>query len=194
MPSPPHAGTCAVLAGGAGSRLGGDKHLRNLAGRPLGGYPLAAAAAAGLQPAVVAKPATDLEPLLAEHPGSQVIREPEEPRHPLLGVLAALEAVEAPVVICPCDTPHITPELLITLARSPATVAEGDRGPEPIIGRWEPDAVEPLRAAIGAGTSARALVGGIGMATLDVDPALIANVNTEADLERSAGLLRRLRS
>jgi molybdopterin-guanine dinucleotide biosynthesis protein A len=194
MPSAPPAPLCAVLVGGAGSRLGGDKHLRELVGRPLGAYPLDAAVAAGLRTALVAKPDTLLEPLLAIHPQAQVVTEPEAPLHPLLGILTALEALSMPVVVCPCDTPHVTPALLSTLATSPATVAEADRGPEPLIGRWEPEATGPLREAIEAGTSARALVGELGMETLAAEPAAIANVNTEADLERSARVLRRLRS
>ena len=36
----------AILAGGRGTRLGGDKARAELAGRPLISYPLAAAAAA----------------------------------------------------------------------------------------------------------------------------------------------------
>ena len=36
--------TVAVLAGGRGSRIGGDKALVQLGGRPLIAYPLAAAA------------------------------------------------------------------------------------------------------------------------------------------------------
>ena len=52
--------TAAVLAGGLGSRIGGDKALVQLAGRPLISYPLAAAQAAGLDAVVVAKRSTSL--------------------------------------------------------------------------------------------------------------------------------------
>lgn len=50
----------AVLAGGAGSRLGGAKAMVKLAGRPLISYPLAAIEQADLEPVVVAKACTEL--------------------------------------------------------------------------------------------------------------------------------------
>lgn len=192
--SPAPASACAVLAGGAGARLGGDKHLRDLAGQPLGAYPLAAAEAAGLRPVLVAKVGTAIGPLLERRPETLVVREPATPVHPLAGVLAALEELAEPIVVCPCDTPHISAELLTRLAESPATVVATGEGIEPLIGRWEPLAVGPLRAAVEAGTSARALAAELGMARLDADPALVANVNTEADLALSAEILRRPRS
>jgi molybdopterin-guanine dinucleotide biosynthesis protein A len=71
---------------------------------------------------------------------------------------------------------------------------EAEGGTEPLIGRWEPAAAGPLREAIADGTSARALVAELGMATLPVDPESIANVNTEADLELSARVFNQLRS
>lgn len=153
-------------------------------------YPLDTAAAAGLQTALVAKPETELEPLVEAHPDAEVIREPETPTHPLLGVLAALEVLGEPIVVCPCDTPHLTPALLTQLAASPATVANAGRGAEPLIGRWEPDAIPALRRAIEAGTSAQDLVSELEMASLAVGPGLIANVNTGAELALSEARLR----
>ena len=82
----------------------------------------------------------------------------------------------------------------VELLDAPATVAEADRGPEPLIGRWEPEAIESLREAVEARVAARALVAELGMSVLRVDAAEIANVNTEAELELSAAFLRRARS
>ncbi len=76
----------AVLAGGRGRRLGGAKPLATLAGAPLIARPLAAAAAAGLPAVVVVKPATRLPAL-----DVPVWEEPDEPVHPLLGIVTALE-------------------------------------------------------------------------------------------------------
>ncbi|HEY0391567.1 MAG TPA: NTP transferase domain-containing protein [Solirubrobacterales bacterium] len=102
----------AVLAGGRGSRIGGAKATAELAGRPLISYPLAALAAAGIEPFVVAKPASALPPL-----SCPVIREPELPRHPLCGIVAALRAAEGrPVVVVACDMPLAAPPLLAHLA------------------------------------------------------------------------------
>ena len=49
-----------VLAGGLGSRLGGEKALAEIAGRPLVSYVVGAAVAAGLETVVAAKPDTEL--------------------------------------------------------------------------------------------------------------------------------------
>lgn len=68
----------AVLAGGRGSRLGGAKPTADLAGRPLISYPLAALAAAGIEPFVVAKPSTNLR-------GRPLARQPD-PKTTAVGV------------------------------------------------------------------------------------------------------------
>jgi molybdenum cofactor guanylyltransferase len=106
----------AVLAGGQGSRLGGEKASAELLGRPLISYPLEAAAAAGLETVVVAKPSTQLPAL-----DVPILREPEEPRHPLCGVLAALDrqgdAAPGAVLALGCDMPFLEPGLLEWLAR-----------------------------------------------------------------------------
>jgi molybdenum cofactor guanylyltransferase len=101
----------AVLAGGSGTRLGGEKVSAPLGGRPLVSYPLAAAAAAGLPAVLVAKPDTRLPEL-----DVQVVREPALPRHPLCGLMAALRHAETSrteaVLALACDTPFLTGELL----------------------------------------------------------------------------------
>ena len=76
----------AVLAGGRSRRMGGPKAGLELGGRALVEWPLAAAREAGLEAVVVAKAATAL-PLL-EVP---VWTEPDEPSHPLTGLVCALE-------------------------------------------------------------------------------------------------------
>jgi molybdopterin-guanine dinucleotide biosynthesis protein A len=108
--------TVAVLAGGRGSRLGGDKALVELAGRPLIEYPLAAAHAAGLEAVVVAKPLTRLPPL-----DVRVLIEPDEPTHPLTGIVTALEYFEA-VIAIPCDMPLLSGSDLSALVAVPGDV------------------------------------------------------------------------
>ena len=100
----------AVLAGGAGSRLGGSKAAALLAGRPLLSYPLAALRAAVGEVAVVAKADTELP---AVGYGVLIWREPDEPRHPLAGIVEALRRAEGrPVVVLACDLPFVTAELV----------------------------------------------------------------------------------
>jgi molybdopterin-guanine dinucleotide biosynthesis protein A len=109
--------TVAVLAGGRGSRIGGDKALVELAGQPLIGYPLAAARAAGLEAVVVAKRHTRLPPL-----DVRVLIEPDEPTHPLAGVVSALEQFDA-VLAIPCDMPLLRAADLASLSAMEGDVA-----------------------------------------------------------------------
>ena len=181
----------AVIAGGRGSRLGGGKALVELAGRPLISYPLAAVEAAGLRPLVVAKPGTELPPLRCP-----VIREDLRPRHPLCGVLAALElAGPAPVVVVACDMPFVSAPLLAWLAAQPqplvAPVRAGRALPFPA--RYERSLQGGLRRALAAQSSMAAALAALSPRLLDEaelaahgDPEwLCFNVNTPADLSRA---------
>ena len=66
--------------------MGAPKATLELGGRPLISYPLAAMADAGIETIVVAKPDTALPEM-----ANEVWLEPQEPSHPLLGIVAALE-------------------------------------------------------------------------------------------------------
>src|ERR1700712_3422633 len=76
-----------VLAGGLGRRLGGDKAIVELESRPLIMYPLEALHEVCDEVMVVAKRDT-LLPVLTSIAGVWI--EPDEPRHPLVGVEHAL--------------------------------------------------------------------------------------------------------
>jgi len=92
-----------VLAGGSGRRIGGDKAMVELDGVALLHYPLRALTAVTAEQAVVAKRDTQLPRLPL---GVAVWREPEEPRHPLTGILHALRtAARRPVLCCAVDLP-----------------------------------------------------------------------------------------
>jgi molybdopterin-guanine dinucleotide biosynthesis protein A len=152
------ASIVAVLAGGRGARIGGEKATRALAGRPLLDYPLAAAREAGLEALVVAKGETQLPSRLAE----AVIVEPARPHHPLCGVVAALEhaAQRAPapaVVLAGCDMPFLTPALLVWLAAAlePAVLFELGGRPQPLPARCRPEHLPALRDALAAEASLR---------------------------------------
>jgi molybdopterin-guanine dinucleotide biosynthesis protein A len=140
--------TVAVLAGGRGSRIGGDKALVELAGRPLIEYPLAAAQAAGLEAVVVAKRQTRLPPL-----GVRVLIEPDEPTHPLAGVVTALEHFEA-VIAIPCDMPFLDAADLATLAATLADIAVLTSD-QPLPALYRRVALPQLREAVRAGASVR---------------------------------------
>jgi molybdenum cofactor guanylyltransferase len=135
-----------VLAGGVGSRMGGSKVCADLHGQPLIAYPLAAIEEAGLEAVVYAKPGDELPPLEAP-----VLREAEQPRHPLCGIVAALRGGEGrPLVVIACDLPFVAAALIRLLADAPEPLAmpalEGR--PQPLLARYEPSLLPDLEAAL----------------------------------------------
>jgi molybdenum cofactor guanylyltransferase len=170
--------TVAVLAGGRGNRLGGDKALVELAGRPLVEYPLAAARAAGLEAVVVAKRQTRLPPL-----DVRILIEPDEPTHPLAGVVTALEHFEA-VIAIPCDMPFLDAADLSALAAMPdeAAVLRTD---QPFPALYRVVVLPRLREAVRTGASVRSTQAqsSAPAAIASIDPALrLLSVNTPEDL------------
>jgi molybdopterin-guanine dinucleotide biosynthesis protein A len=169
----------AVLAGGAGRRMGAPKPLAALGGRPLIAWPLAAAAVAGLDAVVVAKADTPLPPL-----GVPVWLEPPAPRHPLLGIVTALERAGGPVVAVGCDQPWVAPALLARLAGGVGAAAPyADGEPAPLPARYPLEALDALRAALAAEAPLRRTLAALAPARIDVDdPRMLAGINTPEEL------------
>ena len=117
-----------------------------LAGRPLASYPLAALAVVCERVAVVCKPDTVLPELEAER-----WDEPAEPRHPLTGIVHALETAGSPVLVCAADMPFVTADacrtVLAAAGAAPAVVAVADGLLQPAFGMYAPAALAVLRAA-----------------------------------------------
>lgn len=179
--------TVAVLAGGRGSRIGGDKAMVQLAGRPLITYPLRAAQDAGLPAVVVAKQGTKLPPVTA-----QLLLEPDEPTHPLLGVVTALREFPA-VLAVPCDMPFVEPAALAALARMPADVAILAPG-QPFPALYRRASRPQLEQAIQAGASVRSTQAQCLVAPAQTTSRRSASqltVNTPADLIEAERLLNR---
>ncbi len=175
-----------MLAGGAGERLGGSKAMLELAGRPLISYPLAAFADAEIEAVVVAKPDTVLPPLDVE-----VVLEPREPRHPLLGIVTALgHAGGRPILACPCDTPFVTAALLKALAAAPgaAAIHDGQRL-HPLLARYRPTDLPALRAGLDANASATAIAERLAPTLIEADVQATFNVNTPEGLASAAARL-----
>lgn len=162
----------AVLAGGRGRRMGAPKPLAELCGKPLIERPLKAARDAGLEAVVVAKAGTPLPD------GLTVWLEPDEPFHPLLGIVTALEHVGDAVVAVACDQPFVPPELLARLAGGPeAAVRVGGRI-EPFPARYEHAWLPELRAALEAEAAMRATLEAFAPAAVEFDAAALRSVDT----------------
>ncbi|HEX2466637.1 MAG TPA: molybdenum cofactor guanylyltransferase [Solirubrobacterales bacterium] len=187
----------AVLAGGLGSRLGGAKAIAELGGRPLVSRVVGIVGAAGLEPVVVAKPDTPLPRL-----DCRVLTEPPEPRHPLTGLIAALDASAGRGVIAVgCDMPLVPRRLLSWLAGLDDALAVCEVGGrlQPLLGRYPPAVSGELRPALDRGEPFRDAVAALGPRVVREDqvarfgdPHRIAfNVNSPEDLERARELLAR---
>lgn len=163
----------AILAGGASRRMGEPKARLELGGRTLLEHAVAAALGAGLRPVVVAKRAMALPAVDAER-----WDEPDEPRHPLTGLRAALaRAGPEGCVALACDTPFVPPALLRALARRPErTFVRAGGRLHPLPGRF-PGEPLPIDGAL---LSLRACV----LEWPAADDLL--NVNSPADLARAA--------
>jgi molybdopterin-guanine dinucleotide biosynthesis protein A len=184
-----------ILAGGIGRRIGGSKAIVGLSGRPLISYPLQAMAGALEQVAIIAKADTKLPSL----PGVTVWIEPDEPRHPLVGIVQALALADGrPVLVCAADLPFVTSDLIGRLANAdpqgaPAVLAAHKGEIQPLLGCYRPSAIDLLGpAAREAKVPLRAAVSALRPHLIEVDdPDLLFNVNAPDDLLQAAAMLDR---
>jgi molybdopterin-guanine dinucleotide biosynthesis protein A len=171
----------AVLAGGAGKRVGGAKAALELCGRPLIAYPIAAMREAGMEPVVIAKHDTPLPKLdvTVVHDASSVL-------HPLAGVLAALDHADGAVVVVATDMPDVPPQLLRRLAEADegadVVVAMAGGQMEPLCARYSPGARPALERALADEAPLRATVAALNPLEVATDAAAVRNVNTLDDL------------
>jgi molybdopterin-guanine dinucleotide biosynthesis protein A len=185
----------AILAGGRATRFGQPKATASLGGRPLLEWPLRALEAAGIETVVVAKADTVLPPNAAP-----VWEEPDQPVHPLAGIVTALEQADGrAVLVCGCDLPFVSPALAAYIAGFEAPLAiprAGDRL-QPLFARYTDQVLPALRAALGQERPLHETLAGLGPAIIDEpelrrlgDPArLLFNVNTPDDLARAETML-----
>jgi molybdopterin-guanine dinucleotide biosynthesis protein A len=183
----------AVRAGGSASRMGGAKATVQLDGRPLITYPLEAALDALGAVAVVAKDDVELPPLDQR---AELWIEPDEPRHPAVGVIEALRRARgSAVVVIACDLPLLTSEVVGLLANadaegSVAVLASAAGRPQPLLARYEPTALEAL-LEFDFDAPMTEQVMALMPTLVDVPPEASFNVN---DLQQLEEVSRRLRS
>ena len=181
----------AVLAGGEGRRMGGEKALRPFRGAPLVAQALAQARRWSTEvvvsvrdPAQVAA-AVDA-PLVLDRAGVE---------GPLAGLAAALGHARAAgaelLMAIPCDMPNLPADLPDRLAAAMGPhdgvalpMVEGSL--QPACGLWRTRAAEALDAYLATGRSSIwGFAQACGLATVEfVDAAAFANANTPEDLAR----------
>ncbi len=102
-----------ILAGGKGSRMGGDKLWKLYHGRCLIDYPVELLKRLGLTSAVVLaqdQPQPDLLKLRQHYPHLQIILDTTTSQGPLVGIYSALKACPTPwLLVLPTDMPKLRP-------------------------------------------------------------------------------------
>ena len=122
--------------------------------------------------------------------------------HPLTGITQALAlAGGRPVLICAGDLPFVTPELIRRLVkadagRAPAVVACAQERMQPLLGCYQPRALDLLAQAARAGTGRRhGAVAALEPVLLEVDdPDELFDVDSPDDLLMASAMLDRRRA
>jgi molybdopterin-guanine dinucleotide biosynthesis protein A len=189
----------AVLTGGASRRMGRDKALVDVGGRPLVAVGVQAMADAGADPVLVV--GGDRLGLARAVPGAVYVedRTPGEgPLGALLTAFAAAAAIDPDpiVVVTACDMPAVdaaTITALVTALRvapeAAAALALADGRPQPLTGAWRPRlAAAAMEAAFASGERApRRVLADLGVVEVGgLVPSALADVDRPEDLQRYA--------
>jgi molybdenum cofactor guanylyltransferase len=164
--------TGILLVGGASQRFGSPKALARFGSETLAERGWRTLGEACEHRLAVGKAADALElPFPVLDDGSEV-------RAPIVGVIAGLEAAPTDIsVVLPVDCPRVTPALLLELAQACRDVARPARGPLP--GAYRRSALAALRDG---GLAIHRAIADLDVAVIDVDSALLVNVNSPDDL------------
>ena len=187
----------AILAGGAGRRIGGDKPRRLLGGARLLDHALTCASGSAAPVILAARTPEQVEGFA----GTVVLDAPGI-EGPLAGLLSALswaaEAGADRVLTLPCDMPFLPNDLLPRLEQALAlglgvAVAASDGRLHPVCALWRTTVVPTLVQRTGEGRlSLRGLSEAVGCAVVDWpveggDPFI--NINTAGDLAAAEAAL-----
>lgn len=161
--------------GGASSRFGSPKALIEVDGETLHDRGRRVLGEACDEVLVVGK-AGEL-PFALLDDGAQV-------RAPIAGVVAGLRAATHDIaVFLPVDCPRVTPQLLRALGAACRDAAVPQTGPLP--GAWAKTALPVLERRLAEGPLALyRTYGDLDVVEVEVDPALVADVDTPDDLAR----------
>ncbi len=169
--------TGILLVGGASTRFGSAKATARLRGRTLGELTWETLAFCDVRIAV-GKASDELE---LPFP---VLDDESDVRAPLAGLVAGLRAARHQLcVVLPVDVPLVTPDALQALVDACADAAVPQTGPLP--GAYRKNALPALERALAAGRlSIRAAIAPLAVRRVELDDAMLANVNTPEDLRR----------
>jgi molybdenum cofactor guanylyltransferase len=128
-----------------------------------------------------------------------VLIEPDQPLHPLCGVLEALMASRTPILALGCDMPFLTVELLAWFASlpQPTVVVETGRGLQPLLARYDPVVSAAIPTALERQASLHELLASLEprvvseaeLARFGDPERLCFNVNTPQDLAEAERLM-----
>ena len=191
----------AVLAGGRGRRIGGDKPSLEVGGQTLVRHAVDALRSVGLDVALVLRPHQPV-PLTAHTIG--IVRDEIENAGPLGGLEALMRwlPVEWALVVA-CDQPFLATSLLRGLLAQPrgevdAVVARPREQLEPLPGLYRRTCLPAVAGALTRGErSLRDLLSSLCLVEMSAgavrrcDPDLLSfvNVNTPADLEQACAIV-----
>jgi molybdenum cofactor guanylyltransferase len=170
--------TGVLLVGGASRRFGSPKALAVVEGETLAARAWRLLGETCAERIAVGKRA-DALPLPFD-----VLDDGTEVRAPIAGVVAGLRAARHDVVVVlPVDVPRFTAAGVLELAAACRDAAVPPNGPLP--GAYRRTALPALERALAAGRLAlRDAIVELDVATVDLDDALLANVNTPGDVQR----------
>ncbi len=159
--------TGVLLVGGSSTRFGSPKALARFGGETLAERAWRILGEAFEQRLAVGKGDLELP--------FDVVVERAEPRAPLVGVIAGLNAAVTDVaVFVPVDCPLVTPELLRELGEAGAVTQTG-----PLPGAYAKADLPELERRLASGSYS---LRGVNPRVAEVEPRLVANANTPAEL------------
>jgi len=175
-----------VLTGGASRRMGTDKALLEIDGRPLARRVADVLVAAGAVSVVAV--GGDLPALRAA--GLVAIADPHQGEGPLGGIATALGhlADQDVVVVLACDLPAVTPQgiraVVDALGEADVAVPHAAGRLQPLHAAWRPRALPTIERVLGEGRRAvAAALDALEVVTVEgLDPAGFVNVNTPGDV------------
>ena len=170
--------TGVLLVGGASTRFGSPKALARLDGETLAARAWRTLGEACDERLAVGKRADGLELPF------ELVDDGTEARAALAGIVAGLRAASHDrAVVLPVDTPLVTPELLRALGDAGAEAAVTQTGPLPAA--FARSALPALERRLAAGQlRLHEALDELATLTVEVDAALLTNVNTPDELRR----------